>query len=148
MNMDCDLSIVPEWMWGLMTVLQEARNQNLDGMIAVAEVIRDRTLQRFYSDGTVSGTVLHPYQFSGWNSKDPNRVICSTITWDDPRVQMAVKAWNIAVKNKTNVAGGALFYHSKHMSPFPDWALSPTMKVTARVGDHIFYREEKKDPGV
>jgi spore germination cell wall hydrolase CwlJ-like protein len=123
-----------------MTILQEARSQTLDGMIGVAEVIRDRTKSKFYSNGTVISTVLWPYQFSGWNTKDPNREICGKMEMDNPLVIMAIRAWKIANNNFTSLTGGALFYHARTMNPFPDWASSPEMEKTTQIQDHIFYK--------
>jgi len=146
MNKDCQVSLVPEWQWAVMTILQEARSQTLDGMIGVAEVIRDRTRSKFYSNGTVISTVLWPYQFSGWNTKDPNREICGKMEMDNPLVIMAIKAWKLALNNNTNLTGGALFYHAISMNPFPTWSSSPEMEKTTQIQDHIFYR--KVNPNV
>jgi len=142
MTIDCDTQLTPDWIWAVMTILQEARNQNLDGMIAVAEVIRNRAQAKFFSDGTIIGTVLNPYQFSGWNTKDPNRLICGKLTYDNPMTQQAMKAWRLAIMNNTEMTSGALYYHTKQMSPFPDWAKSGKLAVTATIGDHIFYKDK------
>lgn len=136
---NCDINLVPEWTWAVMTILQEARSQTFDGMLGVAEVIRDRTRLKFYSDGTVISTVLFPYQFSGWNTKDQNRIICGKLELDNPKVQLAIKAWKLAIKNNTESVGGALFYHSKHMNPFPIW-VNGVVKTTV-IEDHIFYKK-------
>ena len=144
-NPTCNVSLVPDWQWAVMTILQEARSQTLDGMIGVAEVIRDRTKSKFYSNGTVISTVLWPYQFSGWNTKDPNREICGKMELDNPLVIMAIRAWRIANNNFTSLTGGALFYHASSMNPFPDWATSGEVEKTTQIQDHIFYRKVTPD---
>jgi len=137
----CDTSLVPPWQWAVLTILQEARNQTYDGMIAVAEVIRNRMDSKFYSDGSVVGTVLRDRQFSGWNNSDPNRIICGKYSLDDPRVVQAIRAWKTAINNKTDLTSGALFYHARTMSPFPDWSKDASIMRTTMIGDHIFYRK-------
>ena len=142
MSLDnCDLSLVPPWIWAVQTILHEARNQTLDGMIGVAEVIRDRTNQKFYSDGTIVSTALRDRQFSGWNASDPNRIICGKLQLDHPMVVMAMKAWRMCISNKTELTGGALFYHAKNMPVYPTWSKSPEIVRTTEIGDHIFYKK-------
>jgi spore germination cell wall hydrolase CwlJ-like protein len=109
-------------------------------MLGVAEVIRNRTVSKFYSDGSVIDTVLKPYQFSGWNTNDINRVICGKVEMDNPLVSLALKAWKTALNNKTELTSGAVFYHSRFMTPFPDW--TNNVVRTTVIGDHIFYREK------
>ena len=135
----CDVELVPPWIWAVMTILQEARNQSFDGMLGVAEVIRDRTKARFYSDGSVISTVLFPFQFSGWNTRDQNRIICGKMELANPKVQDAIRAWRMCNTNNTETVGGALFYHSKHMKNYPSW--SKVFPVTAIIQDHIFYKK-------
>jgi hypothetical protein len=47
-------------------IWDEAANQPYEGKVAVALVIRNRMAAHYASDGTVSGTVLHQDQFSGF----------------------------------------------------------------------------------
>jgi hypothetical protein len=140
---NCQVELIEPWKWAVMTILQESRNQSLDGMIGVAEVIRNRTNQKFYSNGTVISTVLWPYQFSGWNTKDPNREICGKMELDNPLVGLAIKAWKIANNNSTSLTSGALFYHARTMNPYPDWVKD--MILTTTIQDHLFYREGSKN---
>ncbi len=134
----CDLSIIPDYIWGIMTLAQEARGESLDGMIGVAEAIRNRANTKFFSDGTIRGTVLKPNQFSGWNTNDPNRVTCASLTWDDPVTIQALKAWNIAINNKTELTDGAVMFHADYVSP--DWSKSPEFIFTCKIGKTLFYK--------
>lgn len=47
-------------------VWSEAAGEIPDGKAAVARVVLNRTKRRYMSDGTISGTVLWPNQFSGF----------------------------------------------------------------------------------
>lgn len=125
--------IDPE-IWAVLTIIQEASGENSEGMIAVGEVIRKRMRLKLFSDGTVPGTVLRPYQFSGWNTTDPNRIRVSLSKINDPIVVKAITAWeNSRVTSHSN---GATHYHSRKIKS-PDWAAGKTS--CASIGNHIFY---------
>lgn len=47
-------------------IADEASNQPYEGKVAVGRVIRNRMALKYESDGTVSGTVLKHFQFSGF----------------------------------------------------------------------------------
>lgn len=47
-------------------VWDEARGEPNDGKAAVARVVKNRMLRRYCSDGTIVGTVLKKFQFSGF----------------------------------------------------------------------------------
>ena len=127
--------------WAILTILQESRNQTFDGMLGVAEVIRNRTKSKFYSDGSIISTILMPKQFSGWNTNDPNRIICGKLKTDNEHVILATKAWKIANENNTDLTSGAFFYHAKTMKVYPEWSKSPKIARTTIIGDHIFYKK-------
>ena len=131
------MRLVNDDTWAVMTIWQEARNQGPDGMLAVAEVIRNRMMHKYSSDGTAAGTVLHPLQFSGWNSVDPNRIPSVGLDDQDPIVQACITAWNTAVHDATDSVNGALLYCRFDLKPIPDWIAR--CNQVARVQDHVFY---------
>ncbi len=58
--------------WLALLVWSEARNQIADGIAAVAKVALNRGALRFYSDGSIQGTMLARDQFSGfWFDRVP-----------------------------------------------------------------------------
>lgn len=121
------------------TIIQEARNQPIEGMIAVGEVIRTRTENKIQSDGTVESTILKPFQFSGWNTLDPNRIDAFRVP---PEIlTKATYAWNHSYiyKNKYSL-GATHYYNPKIVVKTPDWALKG-IKLTT-IGDHDFYKVE------
>lgn len=90
-----------------------------------------------FSDGTVASTVLWPYQFSGWNTKDPNRRKVATLDTDDRLVQACARAWQEAV-NGSDLTKSATHYYAPAIVT-PEWASK--MTVTARIGRHCFLKE-------
>jgi spore germination cell wall hydrolase CwlJ-like protein len=55
-----------------LTVWSEARGETMDGKAAVAQVIMNRTAQKYESDGTITGTCIHPNQFDFYYFKYVN----------------------------------------------------------------------------
>lgn len=131
--------VLPEF-WAIMTVIQEAESEGLVGMQAVAEVIRRRTAMKLFSDGTLQSTVLWSYQFSGWNTKDPNRVRVASMRMDHPAVTQAIGAWRLS--KDTNLTNGATHYLNpetviKISGKLPSWANPGSL--TKVIGRHSFY---------
>lgn len=120
----------------IITIYQEARGESFNGMCAVGEVIRNRMGRKYSSDGTVAGTVCRPYQFSGWNTQDPNRVPSLKLDDADPKVKECAKAWRTS--QATTYAMGAVLYCNLAVLPArPDWAKAENH--VAKVGSHDFF---------
>lgn len=135
--------LIPDWNWAVLTIVQEASSEPFEGKVAVAEVIRNRMAARYQSDGTIVGTVLKPLQFSGWNTSDPNRIRVAKYEMTDPAVISSIQAFQEAFERNSTVARGATLYHAKTMFPYPPWSKDSRVKEVCRVGNHIFYIEEK-----
>ena len=130
------MRIVKDDALAIVTIAQEAIGEPLQGKIAVAEVIRNRMVAKFQSDGTVPGTVLRPFAFSGMNTGATGRARWFSIDDDDPHVKDCVIAWNVA-KAGSNTVQGADSYVNLSIAK-PNWAREDA-KV-AEVGRHTFYR--------
>src|SRR5262249_10202401 len=98
------------------------------------------TAKKYLSDGTVAGTVLYPYQFSGGNANDPNRILAAKVSMDDPHFLACRTAWERA-QGGSSVAKGALFYLNEALTvklrgSLPQWFKDA--KVLVRLGAHTF----------
>ena len=130
--------LVSDEAWAVMTLWQEARGEPREGQVAVAEVIRNRMQRKYQSDGTVVGTVLRPYQFSGWNTGDANRRISAVLEEDDPIVVQLLGCWREAIGGASNYAKGAVLYlNPTILGSEPPW-LVESHRV-AIIGRHHFY---------
>ena len=117
----------------------EARGEDLEGQIAVAEV----TLNRVVSDEFPNSIcdVVH--------QGGENRYKCQFSWYCDGKsdIPRNKEAWNKALDvalaytkiKYTDITGGALFYHSVKVAP--SWA--ERMELTATVGGHKFYALQK-----
>ena len=129
-----DTRLVSDDLWGIMTVWQETRGEPYLGKVGVAEVIFNRTRQKFQSDGTVASTVLWPKQFSGWNSTDPNRIKAAKLTYDSKGVQECMDAWQEAKQGSRYVKRALHYYNPSLVTP--PWATK--MQEVAIIGAHRF----------
>jgi len=120
------------------TIWQEARGQSHDLRVAVGEVIRERMKRRIFSDGTVSGTVLRPFQFSGFNTNDPNRMPSFRADDFDPIVADCLASWDES--ENTSLVGGATHYYSPAaVKIVPLWA--STLTKVANIDGTLFFRQ-------
>jgi N-acetylmuramoyl-L-alanine amidase len=135
------VKLIPDYLWGVLTVWQEARGEPFAGKVAVAEVILRRTQKKFFSSGdSIASTCLWPLQFSGWNAKDPNRIKAAVLDTTDPDVQDCVKAWCEAADRGSNLVPDALHYYNANIVN-PPWAKDA--EVVAVIGNHTFLRGVK-----
>ena len=112
-------------------IYYEARNQPIDGQIAVAEVILNRVESERYPDD-VCGVVWQHRQFSfthDGRAENPQHEVWPTIQTlaagilEDPEVYL--------------LGHGATHYHATYVDPY--W--SSELEVVGQIGDHIFYVE-------
>lgn len=130
----CDVATAAEWEdLGIVhkTLIAEAGGEGMDGMQAVANVIRNRAVRRGM---TVEAVCLQRLQFSCWNGgrgQVDRMVRRNRAVWDD-----ALTAWQLS--GTEDITVGADLYHADYVKPRWDW--SKTVR-TVKVGRHIFYRE-------
>jgi len=124
-------------------VYGEARNQGLDGMLAVASVILNRSKKASWWGHNIKSVILKPWQFSCLNENDPNRKTLENIAVDFmgnlERLNILRQCWWVArglfEGYLASNIGGATHYHTRAVRP--DWKDKLT-KIT-QIGDHIFY---------
>lgn len=117
-------------------IYHEARNQGVDGKIAVAFVTLNRLLHSDYPS-TVCSIVHHKLtprvcQFS-WSCMKVK--VTDTKAYQDALTvaRAVVSGYNKHIKDPTY---GALFYHAVYVSP--KWRKQ--VQKTVQIKDHIFYR--------
>lgn len=136
--------LIAPWCLAVATILQEAEGEPYEGKVAVARVIRERMRLRYYSDGTVAGTILKPFQFSGWNT-DGNRARSCNADLESPSVQSAIRAWEESGRTPDQRFEGVTHYHADYVTP--KWRNDKYLKRAFRIGRHIFYKQVKKADG-
>jgi spore germination cell wall hydrolase CwlJ-like protein len=131
------LRLISDDILAWITIWQESRGEPDEGKLAVAEVIWNRMRTRYSSDGTVAGTVLRPWQFSGMNTDDPNRIPAFKLDSDNPIVQACRNAWDLAKAGSNTVNKAVLYLNPKVVPKLPAWVAKS--REVAVVGQHHFY---------
>lgn len=134
-----DLDVLTRTVWG------EARGEGMGGMIAVAWTIRNRVedgkSRSWWGEG-YTGVCKKPYQFSCWNSNDPNFPMMAGAKPIPTMQYKTAKAAAEAVIN--NVAAdptmGATHYYADTITA-PEWVSGATR--TAHIGHHLFFKNVK-----
>jgi spore germination cell wall hydrolase CwlJ-like protein len=125
------------------TIFGEARGEPLAGKIAVGRIIINRAEIDLGNDGkpdwwgeTIKGVCLQPYQFSCWNSNDPNRSRLLTAQLGDRVFATCLAAAGMAIAGDGPPwIAGCTHYHARGV--MPAWAKG---KAPAGViGQHLFY---------
>lgn len=114
-------------------IFHEARNQSVDGQLAVAFVTLNRVNHAFYPN-SVCEVVYEPFQFS-WTQNNPN------IDLSNP---LELEAWAVARKvaedvlheKVSNPLYGVTHYHADYVKP--DWSYQKVM--VAQIDNHMFYK--------
>lgn len=146
-------------------IADEAGNQPHEGKVAVGVVVMNRTRLRYESDGTISGTILRPNQFSGFYfaMMDGHYTrVASTVQQASQRADQKLATYShspglwkdclIAADQAMGVQifdnGGpefkkltpdtVLYYNPAIVSHAPFWATPD--KLVATIYDHTFYR--------
>ena len=126
-----DIDVYWRTTWG------EARGESWEGKVAVAWVIKNRSLSGKWFGGSISEVCLKPWQFSCWNENDPNREKCEAIGLDDTMAReclaASMAAWHDLLPDPTH---GSTHYHAEGVQP--DW--SQGQEPAAVIGKHLFYR--------
>ena len=114
-------------------VYHEARGESLEGQLAVANVIINRTNSPKYPDSWCE-VMKQPWQFSFVNPR----------TGRYPAVNTNSQAWNnaqaiariAASRTAAEVDPDVLWYHADYVAP--SWG--KRLKLVEKIGTHIFYR--------
>ena len=117
-------------------VLQEAANEPLAGMVAVAGVALDRVADSRWPDTPV-GVV-----YQGNRSRRTAQFTGMSITLRDYTPDQITRA-RIAVATAEvgeRPCGRILYYHTTAVSPPWDYT---KIEVACQIGDHIFYRDKE-----
>ena len=126
-----------------LTIYFEARNQSLEGQVAVAQVVLNRVADKRYPNRvckvvmqsarykTSGHPVLHSCQFSFYcDGKSDKPTDIDAYRWANHIALGALYGgW-------PNFAQGATHYHTVYVSPKWRWKLTPV----THIGDHLFYK--------
>ena len=136
-----DLDVVDAH-WMALTMWGEARGSGEEAMRAVGHVIDNRRRSGRHG-GFATDAVSEAYQFSCWNSGDPNLRAIQNID-ALPRTSQEYRMWQAARRiaeeilagRSADPTGGAVFYHATYVAPRWSRGVAPV----ALIGNHLFFR--------
>lgn len=134
------------------TLWAEARSEPVQGIIAVANVIRNRYSKPGWWGSDPSSVCLAPNQFSCWTpaggERNYQRLLSvmkqfaggETIT--EPGLRECIGIAHLTLGNylRDNVKG-SFHYHTATLTPRPKWAKGKVPAV--QVASHVFYNDVK-----
>jgi hypothetical protein len=93
----------------------------------IIDVIKNRTIQKYMSDGSIIDTCIYPYQFSCWND-DNYENYKKMLLWLDKNREEYTYLSNLVeyVWNSKDESKGSLLYYSPATmgGKLPDWNFS------------------------
>ena len=125
------------------TIYGEARGESVRGKEAVAAVVMNRTARGdkpggFWWGNSIEEVCLFPYQFSCWNTSDPNREKILMVDPADRVFQVCVRIARRAVAGVlADPTNWATHYHAKRGRPL--WSVG--REPSAIIGNHKFYSD-------
>lgn len=125
-----EIDILARTLWG------EARGEGETGMAAVAAVIVNRARRPGWWGRSIVEVCLRPWQFSCWNTGDPNRDKLLRVGPIDNGFAAALRIARLASAGLLpDPTHGATHYHAADIQP--GWARGH--EPCARIGRHVFY---------
>jgi N-acetylmuramoyl-L-alanine amidase len=126
------------------TLWAEARSEGRAGLEAVASVILNRAKHPRWWGHDVRSVCLAPYQFSCWNSDDPQRPRLLAVQASDATFALCLDVARRAIAGEiVDQTGGADSYFNPAVVS-PSWAVKAVH--TKDIGRHAFYRVELPAP--
>lgn len=131
-----------------LTAYGESRSEGAIGIRAqIHSVINRHKVGRWYSEPTLAATCIRAFQYSEWNTSDPNRLAGCIVPMSDQYMalcnQEAVDALSGASQDPT---GGATHYYAAG-TPEPTWVPGditkniPPATFCGQIGKHLFYKD-------
>jgi N-acetylmuramoyl-L-alanine amidase len=137
-----DLALLELCIW------REARGESFDGKRGVAHVIRNRTQISTWWNGRIAGSVqrvvLQPYQFSSFNSGDPNADKWPMDT-DTEFVESSVVATLVWLGKNPDNTDGATHYYDISIDWPEAWGPQSGFVNTLNVGRLRFWKLRSRD---
>lgn len=134
----------------VITLLGEAGGEGYDGMLAVANVLKNRTKSgEFKSKGNEAKQALAPYQFSLWNpytvQKKPfNDVAKHVLSVQKDSLPKAIKIVKNLSGISDNTAGSTHYYKDTLSFPWEKDTGLTKWRFLTKIGQHIFGKYIKK----
>lgn len=125
------------------TIYGEARGELVRGKEAVAAVVMNRVRRGrdrggYWWGDSVVDVCTKPWQFSCWNTNDPNREKVLAVSDRNRTFRSCLRIAGRALDGRlSDPTDGATHYHARAVSP--PW--SKNRQPSAEIGGHVFYND-------
>lgn len=132
--MDYHLQIAARTIWC------EARGETEEGQRAVAHVLVNRLRSKRWGSN-LAALCLAPFQFSCWNTRDPNRIAAASLPDNNPALLKMAAMIEVALDDGDHdpTDGSTHYYNPKVVPDPPAWTKPPAIQ-TAVIGNHVFFK--------
>ena len=131
------MAILGTLLWLSLNIYYEARSEDRNSQIAIAQVTINRSKD---SNLTVKEVVLQPNQFS-WTKDRQKR---KGNVPKDPKVFAVCVESALIAMSSSDITGGATHFHEKRVHP----AWAKNMHYTKTFGKHKYYKPKKSDAAI
>ncbi len=128
-----DDNILARTAWG------ECRGGGAEGMTSILNVIMNRAAKPAWYGRTPREICLKPWQFSCWDTNDPNYPKLLAVTIADGAYMTALELAGKALRGElADITNGSLYYFAKSMTKWPVWAIGKT--PVADIAGQLFFK--------
>lgn len=121
------------------TIYGEARGEPQVGQEAVAFTVLNRIEKRSWWGRDIIRVCKYPWQFSCWNSNDPNSATLNTMAGNASElIPFLNVARRVLTGQAQNPIGKATHYYADYIAP-PSWVSGATF--VTKIGRHLFYAD-------
>jgi N-acetylmuramoyl-L-alanine amidase len=120
------------------TADMEASNQGPTGIRSVMHTFFNRLQFAPKYGSTIADVCLRPWQYSCWNTADPNRHRLAIANDSDPILTDCLAAYDEVAAGSADPTLGATHYIADGIAP-PLWVSEATQ--TVKIGAHTFYKD-------
>lgn len=120
------------------TAYMEASNQGSIGVRAVMHVLFNRLQFVPKYGSSIADICLKAWQFSCWNTADPNRHRLAILNDDNSILTDCFAAYDEVSAGSDDQTLGATHYIADGIAP-PPWVVEATQ--TVKIGSHTFYKD-------
>lgn len=132
------------------TIIGESLGEGFDGMLAVANVIKNRAMSGDFPVDPLDVVLQNKngvYQFSAWNSPSKGgNTLVSQYGPGTPEFEEAAKIADLVFSGQLpDNTGGSKFYHTNDITPYwADEVANPNIGGV-QIGNHTFYPEKQPE---
>lgn len=136
--MTSDIQVLARTIYGEARGEYSKTNGGISALIAIANVVMNRTKQKTWYGTTIREVCQKPWQFSCWNKNDPNFDVLQTERIVDPIFEICQHvAEKVISGGWPDLTKGSDHYYAINLKMPPHWAIG--RRPECQIGQHLFF---------